>query len=967
MKKIVATFLGAVLVLLSLGSVNKVQAALTDNLIGYWKLDEVSGSRLDSVGSNNLTDLNTVTQQPGKLGSAAKFTNTSAESLSIADNAQLSTGGVSFTVSAWVYLDSKISQSFVSKYQSLAIGEFSLYYNVALDRFIFSTYGNGTYYQANADSLGNVSPNTWYFLTGTHDATTNTNTITVNSSLTNSASSVEHANSTASFYIGRFHETSPLLYANARIDSVGFWKRVLTSGEISELYNGGNGLEYPFEIEENDITPPVISSIASTPLTTTASVTWTTDELADSQVFYGTSSNNYTSNVSSASFVNSHSINLTGLSADTTYYYYVVSEDESGNISTSTERTFITSEQTTYLQILSTGQSLATVYYATPAISTTQPYNNVMLTNGVEGTSAPLIPLIEAGTGEGGNVETISSGMANSLRANDSLERPIAVGLHAHSGTAYSGLKKGTSWYTKGMLQASTTKSYVENVLQQSYRPIAVTSIHGETDHANGVSVDYQEYLEEWQSDYESDLNALTGLNDTIPLFINQMNAASVGAIPVAQLNAHKDNPGKIIVVEPKYQYHYRSDKLHMDVNTEEKRMGEMFAKVMNKVIFEEEEWNPLMPTAIERAGNVITIDYHIPEGTLAIDTSTVAQRPNYGFEFTQTGGNSVSISSVELINGNTQVKITLTNVPTGTNQYVRYAYSCYMAGTWCAQAGSATAVGGNIRDTDTSVSQSIDGSGLPLYDWGVTFNEPVVDISETVPPSRSAASPTGTLAFNTTSTTLSLTTNEASTCKYGTSSGATYGSMASTFGTTGETTHSTNITGLSNGNSYTYYVRCIDAQSNANTDDYSISFSVAGDTDEPEEESHRTSTVTGYNSLVIPIRSTDTSACRPGDAFSTQTGAQCPLSTSNPIPSPYLFTRNLSWKMEGEDVRALQIFLNSHGTPVAPSGIGSRGQETAYFGLATRAALAKYQLIHNISPAVGFFGPLTRGYVLGK
>jgi len=147
----------------------------------------------------------------------------------------------------------------------------------------------------------------------------------------------------------------------------------------------------------------------------------------------------------------------------------------------------------------------------------------------------------------------------------------------------------------------------------------------------------------------------------------------------------------------------------------------------MDKVLFEGQTWNPLMPSSILRSSNVIIANYNIPYGTLAIDTANVAERPDYGFEFTQAGGNSVSIDSVELINNNSQVKITLSDTPTGTDQHLRYAWSCYVVASWCAQAGDATAVGGNIRDTDTSVSPSSGSTGLPLYDWSVSFNESIV------------------------------------------------------------------------------------------------------------------------------------------------------------------------------------------------------------------------------------------------
>lgn len=97
----------------------------------------------------------------------------------------------------------------------------------------------------------------------------------------------------------------------------------------------------------------------------------------------------------------------------------------------------------------------------------------------------------------------------------------------------------------------------------------------------------------------------------------------------------------------------------------------------------------------------------------------------------------------------------------------------------------------------------------------------------DTTPPVRSNGSPSGILSSGTTSTTLSLTTNENAVCKYSTTAGVAYSSMRNTFSTTGTTSHSTTITGLSDGNTYTYHVRCIDSLSNANTDDHSITFSI--------------------------------------------------------------------------------------------------------------------------------------------
>lgn len=103
-----------------------------------------------------------------------------------------------------------------------------------------------------------------------------------------------------------------------------------------------------------------------------------------------------------------------------------------------------------------------------------------------------------------------------------------------------------------------------------------------------------------------------------------------------------------------------------------------------------------------------------------------------------------------------------------------------------------------------------------------------VVAVSDTTPPTRSGGAPTGTLAAGTTQATLALTTNEAATCKYGQTANTPYASMTGTFSTTGGTSHSASVTSLTSGQSYAYYVRCMDAAGNANVDDFPIQFAVA-------------------------------------------------------------------------------------------------------------------------------------------
>ena len=95
-----------------------------------------------------------------------------------------------------------------------------------------------------------------------------------------------------------------------------------------------------------DTTAPVISSISVGSIaSTTANVTWTTNELATSKVYYGTTtplSLLGASFISDSSLVTSHTKSLSGLTASTTHYYVIESQDGAGNTATSTENSFTT-------------------------------------------------------------------------------------------------------------------------------------------------------------------------------------------------------------------------------------------------------------------------------------------------------------------------------------------------------------------------------------------------------------------------------------------------------------------------------------------------------------------------------------------------------------------------------------------------------------------------------------------------
>ena len=88
-----------------------------------------------------------------------------------------------------------------------------------------------------------LSSNTWYYVVAWHDSVGNQVGISVNDSVPD----------TAAFTFGSFDDVGTFAigkesvnYFGGTIDEVGFWKRTLTSGERTQLYNAGAGLAYPF-------------------------------------------------------------------------------------------------------------------------------------------------------------------------------------------------------------------------------------------------------------------------------------------------------------------------------------------------------------------------------------------------------------------------------------------------------------------------------------------------------------------------------------------------------------------------------------------------------------------------------------------------------------------------------------------------------------------------------------------------
>jgi len=92
-----------------------------------------------------------------------------------------------------------------------------------------------------------------------------------------------------------------------------------------------------------DADAPAITDVAAGAVSqSSATITWSTDEAADGQVEYGTTTGYGSTTTRNTALETAHSQTVNGLAPDTTYHFRVRSSDAAGNPAVSTDRTFTT-------------------------------------------------------------------------------------------------------------------------------------------------------------------------------------------------------------------------------------------------------------------------------------------------------------------------------------------------------------------------------------------------------------------------------------------------------------------------------------------------------------------------------------------------------------------------------------------------------------------------------------------------
>lgn len=361
-------------------------------------------------------------------------------------------------------------------------------------------------------------------------------------------------------------------------------------------------------------------------------------------------------------------------------------------------------------------------------------------------------------------VETPASGLANqiSMVATSRYQlakHDILATIDGRSGNGYACIRKGgagcTAHYganqyggylnsfTQSMNEVTAAKTLAA-AGNKSYLVRGVAVVHGEQDSDDyfagtsifplvgsdgtaGALTSYTDALLEWQRDFEREVKAITAQTQPVPMFVVQISnwgedlgdpSRTASRVPQMQLDAHAKAPGKVVLVGAGYPLEINQEDCLHYTSEGTRRLGEYFGKVYTEVVIAGRTWEPVRPKLVTRNGSTITVQYFVPRPPLQIDTTQVTEAPGKGFTVVDANGNTLATVSDAKVTAPDTVTLTLTGDP-GAGAHLRYALNQTAEGC----AGPQNGARGNVRDSDTTPSQS---GGAPLQNWGVHFDLPI-------------------------------------------------------------------------------------------------------------------------------------------------------------------------------------------------------------------------------------------------
>lgn len=219
---------------------------LLNNLYAYYKMDETTGTRFDSMGNWDLDSLpNGMGNDTGVIGNATEHT--TASSTFIHSNLKSVglgfDGGGNFSIAYWVKFKATGSQECMVSHYSGAGSQAFLVQKNASDAIQLRTSNAGSGVTATS-TYDTVSSGTWYHIAMVHDTTADTTEFYIDGTAKTTHS--DGIAVVANYYViwGALGNSGDFL--GGYLDEIGCWQRKITADEVTQLYNGGAGITHPF-------------------------------------------------------------------------------------------------------------------------------------------------------------------------------------------------------------------------------------------------------------------------------------------------------------------------------------------------------------------------------------------------------------------------------------------------------------------------------------------------------------------------------------------------------------------------------------------------------------------------------------------------------------------------------------------------------------------------------------------------
>lgn len=215
-----------------------VAPTLLDNLVAYWKLDESSGNPVDASGNGKTLTNTNVTFSGGKINNAGSF-NGSSSKLACTGVAL----GTEFSIQIWLYRASTVGRKGLMGCGAQGSGGGA---NKLL--IMTSVVSSGDIYIHPNDFYtagGVLTSGAWNHIVYTYSVA-NGSKIYVNGVSKSFTGAGAPMNVTDANWIFGLETLNNNNWLNGLMDEIAMWTRELTASEVTQLYNSGSAIQYPF-------------------------------------------------------------------------------------------------------------------------------------------------------------------------------------------------------------------------------------------------------------------------------------------------------------------------------------------------------------------------------------------------------------------------------------------------------------------------------------------------------------------------------------------------------------------------------------------------------------------------------------------------------------------------------------------------------------------------------------------------